>query len=219
MDYHVICNFGKPCSFFSDPILSLAVYAGCRTTSRVHDLNLWPYVNTDALIRFCFIFTYSFQHRDCVHTDPPIPFDKMQFTWSKRRRKKKNNKDSNREKEKLFQANHEKFHKDANTNYWKAISELIPMGVPALEKKGTKDREKKPSTVIVEGPKPRKPTDLSRSSHILVKLRRHAPLHLKLSPPLAAEAASAEDTAHSSTTAVPLNAAPLTTRTAAVVVA
>lgn len=85
----------------------------------------------------------------------------------------------NREKEKLYLANQEKFHKEADKQYWKAIAELIPNEVPTIEKKGRKkDQEKKPSIVVVQGPKPGKPTELSRMRQILVKLKHKAPAHM-----------------------------------------
>ncbi|XP_052186448.1 clathrin light chain 2-like [Diospyros lotus] len=93
------------------------------------------------------------------------------------------NKATNREKEKIFMASSEKFHAEADKNYWKTIAELIPNEVPAIEKKrGKKEQEKKPS-FVVQGPKPGKPTDLARMRHILIKLKHNTPPHLKLSPP------------------------------------
>jgi hypothetical protein len=84
----------------------------------------------------------------------------------------------------LFLANQEKFHAEADKSYWKAIAELIPYEVPAIEKRrGKKDQEKKPSVVIVQGPKPGKPTDLSRMRQIILKLKHSTPPHLKHSPP------------------------------------
>lgn len=94
------------------------------------------------------------------------------------------NKTTNREKEKVFVANHEKFHAEADKNYWKSIAELIPNEVPAIEKKrAKKDQEKKPSIVVIQGPKPGKPTDLSRMRHVLLRLKHNTPSHLKHSPP------------------------------------
>lgn len=84
----------------------------------------------------------------------------------------------------LFLANQEKFHAEANKNYWKSIAELIPNEVPTIEnKRGKKDQEKKPSVVVIKGPKPGKPTDLSRMQQILVKLKHNTPAHLKHAPP------------------------------------
>ncbi|CAK9173569.1 unnamed protein product [Ilex paraguariensis] len=96
------------------------------------------------------------------------------------------NKTTAREKEKLFLASQEKFHAEADKNYWKAIAELVPNEVPAIEKKrGKKDQGKQPSVIVIHGPKPGKPTDLSRMRHILLKLKHNAPPHLKPSPPSA----------------------------------
>ncbi|KAL8154330.1 hypothetical protein V2J09_012090 [Rumex salicifolius] len=104
--------------------------------------------------------------------------------YEKRKVTYENYKTINREKEKLFLDSQEKLQKEADQNYWKAISELIPNEVPSLEKKGAKkDKEKKPSINVVQGPKPGKPTDLSRMRHILLKLKHETPAHLKLSLP------------------------------------
>ncbi|KAK5771424.1 Clathrin light chain 2 -like protein [Gossypium arboreum] len=90
-----------------------------------------------------------------------------------------NKKASNRDKEKQCLENREKFHAGAEKNYWKAIAELIPHEVPTIEKRGKKDKEKKPSIIVIQGPKPGKPTDLSRMRQILVKLKHSPPPHLK----------------------------------------
>lgn len=84
----------------------------------------------------------------------------------------------------IFVASQEKFHAEVDKNYWKAVADLIPNEVPAIEKKrGKKDQEKKPSIVIVQGPKPGKPTELSRMRQILLKLKHNTPPHLKPLPP------------------------------------
>ncbi|GAA0159301.1 vesicle coat protein [Lithospermum erythrorhizon] len=101
------------------------------------------------------------------------------------------NKVMNREMETAFVSSLEKFHAEADKDYWKSVAELIPNEVPVLEKKG-KEKEKKPSIAIMHGPKPGKPTDLSRMRQTLVKLKHATPAHLK---PLfhAASAATADD--------------------------
>ncbi|XP_065851717.1 clathrin light chain 2-like [Euphorbia lathyris] len=78
---------------------------------------------------------------------------------------------SNKEKEKLYLENREKFHGEAKKNYWKAIAELIPNEVAGVEKRG----KKKASIVVIQGPKPGKPSDLARMRQILVKLKHNPP--------------------------------------------
>ncbi|XP_059463655.1 clathrin light chain 3-like [Corylus avellana] len=107
---------------------------------------------------------------------------KIEF-YRKRKVTIENDKAANREKEKLFLANREKFHAEAEKNYWKAIGELIPHEVPTMEKKGKKGKEKKPAIVVIQGPKPGKPTDLSRMRQILLKLKHNPPPHMKPKPP------------------------------------
>ncbi|KAL5568538.1 hypothetical protein UlMin_025113 [Ulmus minor] len=107
---------------------------------------------------------------------------KLEF-YQKRKVTTESNRTTNREKEKVFLASREKFHAEAANNYWKTIAELIPNEVPTLEKRGKKDQDKKPSIVVVQGPKPGKPTELSRMRQILVKLKHNTPAHLKHSPP------------------------------------
>ncbi|KAI5561252.1 hypothetical protein BDE02_16G102400 [Populus trichocarpa] len=107
--------------------------------------------------------------------------------YRKRQLTLENNKAANREKEKLFLANREKFHAEAGKNYWKATAELIPREVPTMEKRGKKDEKKQPTIVVIQGPKPGKPTDLSRMRHILLNLKHNPPPHMKPKPPPPAE--------------------------------
>lgn len=79
-----------------------------------------------------------------------------------------------------FLEDREKFHAEADKSFWKAIAELIPREVPVIEKKGKK--EKKPTIVVIQGPKPGKPTDLSRMRQLLVKLKHEPPVHM-IKPP------------------------------------
>lgn len=56
--------------------------------------------------------------------------------------------------------------------------------MPNIEKRrGKKDQDKKPSIVVIQGPKPGKPTDLSRMRQILLKLKHNLPPHMKPPPP------------------------------------
>ncbi|CAA0819914.1 Clathrin light chain 1 [Striga hermonthica] len=95
------------------------------------------------------------------------------------------NKAENREREKVYHGQQEKFHKDADQHFWKAVAEMIPREVPNIEKRRGKkdDNNKKPSVVVVDGPKPGKPTDMSRMRQMLMKLKTKPPPHMMPPPP------------------------------------
>ena len=99
-----------------------------------------------------------------------------------------------------YVANRDRFHAEAEKNYWKAIAELIPNEVAAIEQRGKKDKEKKPpGIVVIQGPKPGKPTDLSRMRQIHLKLKHNTPVHMKpkADPERDSSAAGATSTANS----------------------
>nr|GEX71092.1 clathrin light chain 1-like [Tanacetum cinerariifolium] len=111
----------------------------------------------------------------------------------KRLQNMETNKLTNREGEKMYVAKQEKFHKEADKQYWKAIAELVPREVPNIEKRGKKDKDQKPSVTVIQGPKPGKPTDLSRLRQILVKLKQTPPVHMVPPPPPPAKDAAKDD--------------------------
>ncbi|KAL8131332.1 clathrin light chain 2-like [Apium graveolens] len=102
---------------------------------------------------------------------------KKAFT-EKRKVNCETNKTHNREREKIYLANQEKFHKECNQNYWKAIAEIIPREVASVKRRGKKEEEKKTSITVVQGPKPGKPTDMSRMRQLLLKLKQNPPPHM-----------------------------------------
>ncbi|XP_047332370.1 clathrin light chain 2-like [Impatiens glandulifera] len=128
---------------------------------------------------------------------------KVEF-YNKRQINYEVNKSTNMEKEKLFIVNQEKFHGEANKNYWNTIAELIPNEMPAAIEKRTKknEHEKKPAIAVVQGPKPGKPTDLARMRQILLKLKHNTPPHLKYSPQTATTSTAATPPSHVETVVV-----------------
>ncbi|KAF8054114.1 hypothetical protein N665_1347s0010 [Sinapis alba] len=117
-----------------------------------------------------------------------------QAFYEKRDKTIETNKADNREREKLYWVNQEKFHKEVDKHYWKAIAELIPREVPNIEKKrGKKDPDKKPSVTVIQGPKPGKPTDLGRMRQIFLKLKTNPPPHMMPPPPPAKDAKDGKD--------------------------
>ncbi|KAK7324722.1 hypothetical protein VNO77_28518 [Canavalia gladiata] len=111
--------------------------------------------------------------------------DYKEAFYEKRKLNCETNKNNNREREKIYLANQEKFHKEASNHYWKAIAEIIPREVPNIEKRrGRKEAENnKPSVHVIQGPKPGKPTDLARMRQMILKLKQNPPSHTMPLPP------------------------------------
>ncbi|CAM6051528.1 unnamed protein product [Sphagnum compactum] len=119
---------------------------------------------------------------------------------AKRKMNREANIKKNRDQEKVYLANQENFHKNADKAYWKAVAELLPKELPpSLEPKGRKNKdknEKKSTFVANKGPKPGKPTDLGRMRQVLLKLKHNPPAHMipPLPPPPKPETEASKDT-------------------------
>ncbi|CAN1844343.1 Clathrin light chain 1 [Linum perenne] len=101
--------------------------------------------------------------------------------YEKRNQNCDTNKAHNREREKLYYANQEKFHKEADKNCWKAIAEIIPREVAKIESRRSSKKDsdsKQASVIVVQGPKPGKPTDMVRMRQIIFKLKQNPPAHM-----------------------------------------
>ena len=84
----------------------------------------------------------------------------------------------------IYLTNQEKFHKEADKHYWKAIAEIIPREVANIDKRrGKKEAENKPSINVMRGPKPGKPADLARMCQMILKLKQNPPPHMMPPPP------------------------------------
>ena len=84
----------------------------------------------------------------------------------------------------IYLANQEKFHKEADKHYWKAIAGIIPREVANIDKRrGKKEAENKPSINVMRGPKPGKPADLARMCQMILKLKQNPPPHMMPPPP------------------------------------
>lgn len=110
----------------------------------------------------------------------------------------------------VFLENLVTFHATADKHYWKAVGELVPHELTALETKSRGKDKKKPSVVINHGPKPGKATDLTRMRQVLVKLKHNPPAHMKAPPPAppaavpAAEGSDAKPSAEAAAGPAPL---------------
>ncbi|GJU80219.1 clathrin light chain 1-like protein, partial [Tanacetum coccineum] len=109
----------------------------------------------------------------------------------KRLQNMETNKLTNREGEKRKLVNYRSA-KDGDI-VWKAIAEMVSSRGANIEKRGKKDKDQKPSVTVIQGPKPGKPTDLSRLRQILVKLKQTPPVHMVPPPPPPAKDAAKDD--------------------------
>ncbi|CDY31939.1 BnaA07g00560D [Brassica napus] len=111
----------------------------------------------------------------------PQPCQRQRRRWRWRRKRK-------RRRCAIKKAFYEKREKTIETkkadNREREKSELISREVPNIDKKrGKNDPDKKPSMIVIQGPKPGKPTDLGRMRQIFLKLKTNPPPHMMPPPP------------------------------------
>ncbi|CAN7047372.1 unnamed protein product, partial [Brassica rapa subsp. trilocularis] len=112
------------------------------------------------------------------------PFLGLEWRWRRKRKRRRCA---------IKKAFYEKREKTIETkkadNREREKSELISREVPNIDKKrGKNDPDKKPSVIVIQGPKPGKPTDLGRMRQIFLKRKTNPPPHMMPPPPPAKDA-------------------------------
>ncbi|WZZ02523.1 hypothetical protein YC2023_088444 [Brassica napus] len=121
------------------------------------------------------------------------PFLRLEWRWKRKRRRCAIKKAFYEKREKTIEtkkADNREREKRSSTTKLTSItrnpfqSELISREVPNIDKKrGKNDPDKKPSMIVIQGPKPGKPTDLGRMRQIFLKLKTNPPPHMMPPPP------------------------------------